>query len=630
MNEQEKKTYDKKYKEAKEKGVPFFPDIIFKDTIAVLVVFIILVALAYFIGAPVEARANPNDTTYTPRPEWYFLFLFQMLKYFPGNLEVIGAMVLPGLFIVLLLVLPFIDKSPKRHFMNRPFASISALVVVAGIGTLTYLAVKESPPPQEVVAVDQSAALYAKDCANCHGPSIDVPPGTDLHKIIAAGNHAGMPAWGGDLSTDEIDALVGFVLSPNGSVLFTRECSECHQKAIQALGNPVELQRVFVEGINYPPHKDLKIPDWKTSLSSTEQNALLNFLAAPDGQRLFAVNCSGCHGQGVAYSGTEEELKTMIAIGGQHLSMPAWKGTLSQSDLDTLAAYVVDPKSAPTRAVTLFGQYCAACHADKVPSAPDKASATKIIETGGSHVTMPVWGDILTAEQLDALVKYTYAVSKGGGVAAGELLFAQNCSFCHGQFGQGGPNPARAGDIILPISSAEFLKTRDDTTIRNIISQGQPNSGMSPFEDTNGGPLSADQVDSVVAFIRSWEANPPADLLPESPPASTPTPTAVAQPPTSSSGTPGSFSEQVLPIFTAKCMVCHNSQLTSGGWDSTSYQSVMTSGESGSVVIAGDTANSILAQRLQGQLGIMPMSGQLPENELQIILDWIKAGALDN
>ncbi|MCJ7433026.1 MAG: c-type cytochrome [Anaerolineales bacterium] len=628
MDEQEKKSYDKKYKAAKEKGVPFFPDIIFKDTIAVLIVFLILVALAYFIGAPVEARANPNDTTYTPRPEWYFLFLFQMLKYFPGNLEFIGAMLLPGLFILLLLILPFIDKSPKRHFMNRPFASISALVVVAGIGTLTLLAVREAPPPQEAVAVDQAAALYAKNCANCHGSGIVVPPGTDLHKVIAAGNHAGMPAWGGDLSTDEIDALVGFILSPNGSVLFTRECSGCHEKAIQALGNPVELQRVLVEGINYPPHKDMKIPDWKTTLSSTEQNALLNFLAAPDGQRLFAVNCSGCHGQGVAFNGTEDELKTLVVKGGQHLSMPAWKGTLSESDVDTLATYVVDPKSAPAGAETLFGQHCATCHADKIPPAPDKASARKIIETGGAHVTMPVWGDILTAEQLDALAKYTYVVSKGGGAVAGERIFAENCSSCHGQFGQGGPNPTRAGDIIAPISSAEYLKTRDDATIRNIIAQGQPNFGMSPFGDTNGGQLSSDQIDVVVAFIRSWEANPPADFLPEAPPASTPTPTASVQLP---SGALGSFSEQVQPILKAKCLLCHNSQMTLGGWDSTSYQSVMTSGSSGPAVVVGDTANSILVQRLQGkQAGVMPPSGQLPENELQIILGWIAAGASDN
>ena len=67
MNEQEKKSYLEKYKKAKEKGVPFFPDIIFKDAVITLVVFIILVALAYFIGAPVEERANPNDTSYP----WY-------------------------------------------------------------------------------------------------------------------------------------------------------------------------------------------------------------------------------------------------------------------------------------------------------------------------------------------------------------------------------------------------------------------------------------------------------------------------------------------------------------------------------------------------------------------------------
>ena len=88
-----------------------------------MLVFAILVALAYFVGVPTEARANPADTTYTPRPEWYFLFLFQLLKYFPGNLEVIGVVVIPTLVILLLLALPFIDRSPKRHFLRRPLAS---------------------------------------------------------------------------------------------------------------------------------------------------------------------------------------------------------------------------------------------------------------------------------------------------------------------------------------------------------------------------------------------------------------------------------------------------------------------------------------------------------------------------
>ena len=116
MNEQEKKSYLEKYNEEKKKGVPFFPDIIFKDSVVTLFVFILLVALAYFIGAPLEDRANPADTTYTPRPEWYFLFLFQLLKYFPGNLEVIGVVLIPTLAILTLFLLPFIDRSQFRIF----------------------------------------------------------------------------------------------------------------------------------------------------------------------------------------------------------------------------------------------------------------------------------------------------------------------------------------------------------------------------------------------------------------------------------------------------------------------------------------------------------------------------------
>ncbi len=75
MNEKEKQEYLEQYKHAKEKGVPFFPDILFKDAVVSIAIFLILVALARFVGAPLEARANPSDNAYTPRPEWYFLFL---------------------------------------------------------------------------------------------------------------------------------------------------------------------------------------------------------------------------------------------------------------------------------------------------------------------------------------------------------------------------------------------------------------------------------------------------------------------------------------------------------------------------------------------------------------------------
>jgi mono/diheme cytochrome c family protein len=585
------------------------------------------------VGVPTEARANPADTAYTPRPEWYFLFLFQLLKYFPGKLEVIGVIVIPTLLILLLVALPFIDRNPKRHFFNRPVASFSALAVVAGIAALTVLAVREAPPPQAAVVVDQAANLYIKNCSNCHGSSIAVPPGTDLHHLIAGGKHEGMPAWGGDLSADEIDALAGFILSPKGSAIYTQQCGSCHQQMVSAVGNPLELQRVLEEGPDYPPHQGQQVPNWKDTLSSAESNALLNFLAAPDGQRLFAINCSGCHGLGISFSGTESQLRDLISKGGQHLSMPAWRQTLTQSELDALAAYVVDTAATP-QGKTLFDQHCSACHGEKVPQAPDVESARKIISSGGPHISMPVWGNVLTPEQLDALVKYALASTKGTDSEMGGRLFADNCSACHGQYGQGGPNPGRPDESIVSISSSDFLKTRDDSTIRSIIEQGQPTSGMSPFGSAYGGSMDDTQLDALVAFIRGWETNPPPEAPTKTPAATLP---AITQTPTAETGgmaTPGaipSFSGQILPILQTNCSVCHNQQTKLGGWDASTYSAVMTGGDAGPAVIANDATNSLLAKKLLGAQGsIMPPSGKLPPDVIQLILDWINAGAPDN
>ena len=624
MKKQEQQEYMEKYKKEKEKGVPFFPNIIFKDVIVSLIVLIILASLAYFIGAPVEARANPNDATYTPRPEWYFLFLFQLLKYFPGKLEVLGAMIIPGLFILLLLLLPFLDKSPKRHFRQRPYASIIAVLVVVGIVGLTLLALNEAPPPQEKIVVDKAADLYATNCANCHGPTVDVPPGTDLHQVIASGKHEGMPAWGGDLSTDEIDLLAGFILSPNGSTLYTQQCATCHQTTLEAIGDPITLNKVFNEGKDFPPHAGLDVPSWKDTLSTTEIDSLLNFLAAPDGQRLFVINCSGCHGQGIAFNGTDAELKQLIAEGGHEVVMPGWKGTLSDSDLNTLASYVVDPQP-NSEGSNLFNQYCFTCHGDKVPSAPDKASALVMISSGGSHITMPKWGEILTQDQIDALVAYTKESGNQTGVIAGEKVFDDNCTVCHGLYGQGGPNPTRSGDIIAPISSSEYLKTRDDTTIRNIISQGQPDFGMSPFSSTYGGPLSDDQIEAVVAFIRNWENNPP--IIPEA--TSTPEPTSSVPNP----GGEVSFSADVAPILQERCAVCHHSSDGQGGFDASTAALVVSSGKDGPWVIPGDINNSHLIDMLKGTTGykkMPPVGDPLTNAEIEIIIDWINSGALDN
>lgn len=514
MDAKEQREYLERYRQAKENGAPFFPEVLFKDAVVSLAVFLALAALAFFVGAPLEERADPADTGYTPRPEWYFLFLFQLLKYFPGRLEVIGVFVIPTLAVLFLFALPWLDRSPRRHFRARPVITGLAGLAVAGMALLTIQALREAPPPEESGRGDAVAALYAANCAGCHGPSLEVPPGIDLHRVIAQGKHEGMPAWSADLTSDQIDALAGFILSPAGSQLFADQCSACHAIDDLVAGDPLQLKSALEQGPAFTPHQGLEVPAWSETLEAGERSALLNFLIAPDGQRLFAVNCAPCHGRAVSFSGQEEELNALIRQGGLHLDMPPWRGKLSQADLTRLASYVVDPASAP-EAQALFQQYCATCHGQRVPSAGDVAQASQIIARGGPHQTMPVWGEMLTPEQLDALTRYTLDAAEGTSLEVGQALFSQNCAGCHGDFGEGGPNPARPDDAIAPISSAEYLKTRDDFTLRAVIARGQPNFGMSPFGTAFGGPLDDDEIDAIVAYMRAWEARPPVELPPE-------------------------------------------------------------------------------------------------------------------
>src|SRR6266704_880724 len=100
----------------------FYPEQVFKDTVAVFVAFVILFVMAVVVHIPLERIADPTDTTYIPRPEWYFLFLFQTLKVFKGPLEIFGSVVLPCLAILTLLLIPFIDRSKMVKLSKRTVA----------------------------------------------------------------------------------------------------------------------------------------------------------------------------------------------------------------------------------------------------------------------------------------------------------------------------------------------------------------------------------------------------------------------------------------------------------------------------------------------------------------------------
>jgi len=155
---------------------PFYPDQVFKDSVMVLLVFTAIMFLATLSPAHLEAVADPTDKTYNPRPEWYFFFLFQLLRYFEGRYEIIGTMVLPNLFVALMLLLPFIDRNPERSPKRRPIAMTGCGLAVAGYITLTLLAVFNPPAgvssgakTPEAPAVTEGRQLYAKlGCVSCH------------------------------------------------------------------------------------------------------------------------------------------------------------------------------------------------------------------------------------------------------------------------------------------------------------------------------------------------------------------------------------------------------------------------------------------------------------------------------
>jgi ubiquinol-cytochrome c reductase cytochrome b subunit len=135
----------------------FYPKQLAIDTAAIFFAFAILFLMAVMIRVPMERVANPNDTAYLPRPEWYFLFLFQLLKFFDGPLEVIGTVILPSLAILALMLTPFIDRGKLKRVTQRTFAIAFVVLAAFGWGALTYASIRANPPENPISKIDYSA-----------------------------------------------------------------------------------------------------------------------------------------------------------------------------------------------------------------------------------------------------------------------------------------------------------------------------------------------------------------------------------------------------------------------------------------------------------------------------------------
>lgn len=157
MDNETKEKINERYKQELNRGEFFWPDSIFKDLIVSLGIFVILVLLATFIGVAPEAKADPADTSYLPRPEWYFLFLFKFLALYGqipviGKIEWLATVLIPGVGVGLLTLLPLLDKSPYRHYSHRIFALTVMGIVILDIVLLTVIASLPVPPNTQELA----------------------------------------------------------------------------------------------------------------------------------------------------------------------------------------------------------------------------------------------------------------------------------------------------------------------------------------------------------------------------------------------------------------------------------------------------------------------------------------------
>jgi mono/diheme cytochrome c family protein len=325
MKDEQKKNVLEKYRIALQKGERFWPDSIFKDLLVSLAIFIVLIMLATFLGVPGEPKADPSDTAFVPKPEWYFLFLFKFLAVygqipFLGKIEWIATAVIPALVILLLFVLPLVDKNPYRHYSRRTMAlSIMGVFVVSMVVLTTISGV----------------------------PAISGNSGMSTMTLL-------------QFLTGLVIPILAYIIVI-GSAFLAKKFGHFASRLQKWTAVSASVSMVVVAGgvlVLAPP----AAPGTEVQVANTLSEQILL------GQDLYSVNCVECHGadgeggiiQGVKglegftmkaihsqdemYTRSDETFGDIISYGQPNLGMQpfgkAYSGALSPSEIDFLVAFM--------------------------------------------------------------------------------------------------------------------------------------------------------------------------------------------------------------------------------------------------------------------------------------------------
>jgi menaquinol-cytochrome c reductase cytochrome b/c subunit len=235
MNAREKEQYLREYSLLKAKGKPFFPYAVAKDSLMACVVLATIIGMAIIFGAELGPKADPTTTTYVPRPEWYFFFLFELLRVIkPSTLVPLATIGAPTILMVLMILVPFIDRGPERRPERRPLAMATAVFVISAMAYLTYLGAAAGSPNEIDLAVPkqyEAGKLVAAQsgCLACHkiGENGNDGPGphlTDIGNKLLPGAiqrtlenpTAPMPSYK-NLPSEKKQALVAFLSQLKGN-----------------------------------------------------------------------------------------------------------------------------------------------------------------------------------------------------------------------------------------------------------------------------------------------------------------------------------------------------------------------------------------------------------------------------
>jgi ubiquinol-cytochrome c reductase cytochrome b subunit len=254
----------------------FWPDQMFMDAMASFVVFVLVIALALFAPPFLDAKADPSNAQFIPYPAWYFLDLFGLLNLVPGNLEVVGAIIIPGVATLILFIFPWLDRSMTRAVGSRRPIMWTLAISLAVIWGLT---------------VWSQVSIMGKQAA--------APPSESQDKILAAEqanlNEGGRseqmaPSAGGGANASSGAAAAG-------QTVYQQNCSSCHGANGQGMPG------------TFPPLTD-------------------NPVVTADPKKVISIVGNGLTGpidvKGTKYNG----------------QMPAWKASLSDKDIANVVTFI--------------------------------------------------------------------------------------------------------------------------------------------------------------------------------------------------------------------------------------------------------------------------------------------------